>query len=275
MCDASDQGLLFFVNLEDYGFYGSISDVRDLCARFRQNNENLEGLDFGIFFYTTTSTTKTTTTPINYPISKSMMLQVCSFSDRGVLAFVNLADYGFYGSYSDMAVLCARFRQNLENLERLDFGDFFDTTTSTIKTSTTTTSTTTALPTTITSEIRTTTRTTFSGTSTPQIIKTWSCSKGSCRMRFDEKMSFAEATKMCKTRNSLLPLPTNQQERIQFLEYGPTWIDLMVNQFLSKTEFADWQPGYRGFMNSKGALVIANSKEQMPFTCVKKGTDLK
>ena len=90
-------------------------------------------------------------------------------------------------------------------------------------------------------------------------------------MRFDEELRFADATKTCESRKSSLPLPINEEEAIQLMEHGATWINLMVNPLLSEPVFADWQRGYRTFMNQDGKLQIVSSDEEKPFTCIKKG----
>ena len=90
-------------------------------------------------------------------------------------------------------------------------------------------------------------------------------------MRFEKGMGFVDALKTCEARNSSLPIPNNEAERIQLMKHGETWINIMVNSYLSEPVFANWQHGYRAFMNRAGELEIVNSEEEKPFTCVKEG----
>jgi len=53
-------------------------------------------------------------------------------------------------------------------------------------------------------------------------------------MRGSAEMTFGVAKQFCSDHQMELPKPKNQEENGLFTQFGPTWLDIYVNDLLSK-----------------------------------------
>ena len=81
-------------------------------------------------------------------------------------------------------------------------------------------------------------------------------------------MNFAQAKAYCQRAGMFLPRPTNAAQNKKLLDNGSTWLDVLVNNILDRSEsYGNWERRQRAYFTNEGNWRVIMATEKKQFYC--------